>query len=454
MNTNINKIHARYVLDSRANPTVEAEVTLEDGSWGRASVPSGASTGKLEAHELRDADTHFFGKGVSKAVEKVNTEIFELLKGQDAGDQSNVDKLMIEHDGTANKSNLGANSILAVSMASMNAYSNATKKHMYELVPNIYGAPSLPVPFMNILNGGAHADNKVDIQEFMIVPHGFTQFDSALRAGVEIYHTLKQLLKDRGLATNVGDEGGFAPNLESNKAAGDLLMQAIEQAGFKPGEQVSLALDVASTEFYEEGQYCYGGNSYSSEQMVEELAGLVNSFPIVSIEDGLAEDDWDGWSLLTKKLGKSVQLVGDDLFVTNTLRLQRGIDENIANSILVKVNQIGTLSETINAVNLAKKVNGEIINADSMQIYKQLKILSNRPNEKELKIVPHHLYGHINNKEYSVNHWIEDVQQTLLNIQKRNKIPVFVGGTGFYIQALIEGLSQMPSISKKFKQKV
>ena len=235
MNTNINKIHARYVLDSRANPTVEAEVTLEDGSWGRASVPSGASTGKLEAHELRDGDTDFLGKGVTKAIDKVNTEIFELLKGHDAGDQNNIDKLMIEHDGTPNKSNLGANSILAVSMATLNAYSNATGKNMYELVPNIYGAPSLPVPFMNILNGGAHADNKVDIQEFMIVPHGFDRFDAALRSGVEIYHTLKKLLQDRGLATNVGDEGGFAPNLNSSEEVLKIIIEAVEKANYKNG---------------------------------------------------------------------------------------------------------------------------------------------------------------------------------------------------------------------------
>ena len=353
MNTNINKIHARYVLDSRANPTVEAEVTLEDGSWGRASVPSGASTGKLEAHELRDADTHFFGKGVSKAVEKVNTEIFELLKGQDAGDQSNVDKLMIEHDGTANKSNLGANSILAVSMASMNAYSNATKKHMYELVPNIYGAPSLPVPFMNILNGGAHADNKVDIQEFMIVPHGFTQFDSALRAGVEIYHTLKQLLKDRGLATNVGDEGGFAPNLNSSEEVLKIIIEAVEKADYKMEEQVSIALDAASSEFYNEGEYQIENQNLSSSEMVDYLVDLTNKFPIISIEDGLAEDDWNGWNELTEKIGDTTQLVGDDLFVTQSQMLEKGIEQKSANSILIKVNQVGSLSETYETMELA-----------------------------------------------------------------------------------------------------
>ena len=353
MNTNINKIHARYVLDSRANPTVEAEVTLEDGSWGRASVPSGASTGKLEAHELRDADTHFLGKGVSKAVEKVNTEIFELLKGQDAGDQSNVDKLMIEHDGTANKSNLGANSILAVSMASMNAYSNATKKHMYELVPNIYGAPSLPVPFMNILNGGAHADNKVDIQEFMIVPHGFTQFDSALRAGVEIYHTLKQLLKDRGLATNVGDEGGFAPNLNSSEEVLKIIIEAVEKADYKMEEQVSIALDAASSEFYNEGEYQIENQNLSSSEMVDYLVDLTKKFPIISIEDGLAEDDWNGWNELTEKIGDTTQLVGDDLFVTQSQMLEKGIEQKSANSILIKVNQVGSLTETYETMQLA-----------------------------------------------------------------------------------------------------
>ena len=353
MNTNINKIHARYVLDSRANPTVEAEVTLEDGSWGRASVPSGASTGKLEAHELRDSDTHFLGKGVSKAVEKVNTEIFELLKGQDAGDQSNVDTLMIEHDGTVNKSNLGANSILAVSMASMNAYSNATKKHMYELVPNIYGAPSLPVPFMNILNGGAHADNKVDIQEFMIVPHGFTQFDSALRAGVEIYHTLKQLLKDRGLATNVGDEGGFAPNLNSSEEVLKIIIEAVEKADYKMEEQVSIALDAASSEFYNEGEYQIENQNLSSSEMVDYLVDLTNKFPIISIEDGLAEDDWNGWNELTEKIGDTTQLVGDDLFVTQSQMLEKGIEQKSANSILIKVNQVGSLSETYETMELA-----------------------------------------------------------------------------------------------------
>ena len=355
MNTNIKKIHARYVLDSRANPTVEAEVTLEDGSWGRASVPSGASTGKLEAHELRDGDNKFLGKGVSKAVDKVNTEIFELLKGQDVGDQSNLDKLMIDHDGTANKSNLGANSILAVSMASLQAYSNATGKHMYELVPNVYGSPSLPVPFMNILNGGAHADNKVDIQEFMIVPHGFSQFDSALQAGVEIYHTLKQLLKDRGLATNVGDEGGFAPNLNSSEEVLKIIIEAVEKADYKMEEQVSIALDAASSEFYKEGKYVIENQELSSSEMVSYLVDLTEKFPIVSIEDGLAEDDWDGWNELTSKIGHMTQLVGDDLFVTQSQMLEKGIQQKSANSILIKVNQVGSISETYETMTLANQ---------------------------------------------------------------------------------------------------
>jgi enolase len=357
MNTNINKIHARYVLDSRANPTVEAEVTLDDGSTGRASVPSGASTGKLEAHELRDGDEKFLGKGVSKAVEKVNTEIFELLKGHDAGDQSNLDRLMIEHDGSSNKSNLGANSILAVSMASLNAYSVATGKQMYELVPNIYGPPSLPVPFMNILNGGAHADNKVDIQEFMIVPHGFNQFDQALQAGVEIYHTLKKLLKDRGLATNVGDEGGFAPNLNSSEEVLKIIIEAVEKTNYTMEDQVSIALDAAASEFYKDGSYLIENQELSSSDMVNYLLDLTQKFPIVSIEDGLAEDDWDGWNDLTAKTGNKTQLVGDDLFVTQTQMLQKGIDQNSANSILIKVNQVGSLSETFDTMELAKENN-------------------------------------------------------------------------------------------------
>jgi len=350
----IDTIMAREVLDSRGNPTVEAEVLLEGGAIGRSIVPSGASTGAHEAHELRDGGKRYLGKGVIKAVGHIEETIAPALCGLSALDQATVDSVMKQLDDTDNKSNLGANSILAVSMATARAAANGLGLPLYRYL----GGPMsslLPVPLMNVINGGAHAANNLDFQEFMLVPHGAESFREALRMGAEVFHTLKDLLSQRGLSTAVGDEGGFAPNLESNKAAGDLLMQAIEQAGFIPGEQISLALDVASTEFFEDGKYSYGGHSYSSEQMVEELAGLVNSYPIVSIEDGLAEDDWDGWSLLTKKLGKSVQLVGDDLFVTNTLRLQRGIDENIANSILIKVNQIGTLTETLEAIELASR---------------------------------------------------------------------------------------------------
>ncbi|WP_269609504.1 phosphopyruvate hydratase [Prochlorococcus marinus] len=350
----IDTIMAREVLDSRGNPTVEAEVLLEGGAIGRSIVPSGASTGAHEAHELRDGGKRYLGKGVIKAVGHIEETIAPALCGLSALDQATVDSVMKQLDDTNNKSNLGANSILAVSMATARAAANGLGLPLYRYL----GGPMsslLPVPLMNVINGGEHAANNLDFQEFMLVPHGAESFREALRMGAEVFHTLKDLLSQKGLSTAVGDEGGFAPNLESNKAAGELLMRAIEKAGFKPGEQISLALDVASTEFYKEGQYFYGGNSYSSEQMVEELAELVNSFPIISIEDGLAEDDWDGWSLLTKKLGKSVQLVGDDLFVTNTLRLQRGIDENIANSILIKVNQIGSLTETLEAIELASR---------------------------------------------------------------------------------------------------
>jgi len=350
----IDTIMAREVLDSRGNPTVEAEVLLEGGAIGRAIVPSGASTGAHEAHELRDGGKCYMGKGVIKAVGHIEETIAPALCGLSALDQATDDSVMKQLDDTDNKSNLGANSILAVSMATARAAANGLGLPLYRYL----GGPMsslLPVPLMNVINGGEHAANNLDFQEFMVVPHGAESFREALRMGAEVFHTLKDLLSQKGLSTAVGDEGGFAPNLESNKAAGDLLMQAIEQAGFRPGEQISLALDVASTEFYKEGQYFYGGNSYSSELMVEELAGLVNSFPIISIEDGLAEDDWDGWSLLTKKLGKSVQLVWDDLFVTNTRRLQRGIDENIANSILIKVNQIGSLTETLEAIELASR---------------------------------------------------------------------------------------------------
>ena len=355
MNNKITYVKARYVLDSRANPTVEVEITLNDGSWGRAAVPSGASTGTLEAHELRDGSKEFNGKGVTKAVENVNKIISEALIGQDASDQENIDSTLIQLDGTSNKNSLGANSILAVSMANLVAHSKSVQKYLYEVIPNIYGEPSLPVPFMNILNGGAHADNSVDIQEFMIVPHGFEKFDDALRSGVEVYHTLKKRLKDNGYGTNVGDEGGFAPNFSSSKEVLDEIMMSIAECGYKPREEISLALDAASTEFFDDGAYTIEGNSLSNTEMADYLIGLSNSYPIVSIEDGLAEDDWEGWKYLTSKIGKEVQLVGDDLFVTQKEVLQRGINEKCANSILVKLNQVGSVTETIETMKLAKK---------------------------------------------------------------------------------------------------
>ena len=355
MNNKITYVKARYVLDSRANPTVEVEITLNDGSWGRAAVPSGASTGTLEAHELRDGLKEFNGKGVNKAVENVNKIISEALIGQDASDQENIDSTLIQLDGTSNKNSLGANSILAVSMANLVAHSKSVQKYLYEVIPNIYGEPSLPVPFMNILNGGAHADNSVDIQEFMIVPHGFEKFDDALRSGVEIYHTLKKRLKDNGYGTNVGDEGGFAPNFSSSKEVLDEIMMSIAECGYKPREEISLALDAASTEFFDDGAYTIEGNSLSNTEMADYLIGLSNSYPIVSIEDGLAEDDWEGWKYLTSKIGKEVQLVGDDLFVTQKEVLQRGINEKCANSILVKLNQVGSVTETIETMKLANK---------------------------------------------------------------------------------------------------
>ena len=357
MNSKINKIHARYVLDSRANPTVEVEVTLEDGSWGRAAVPSGASTGTLEAHELRDGGNTYNGKGVLKAVENVNTLIAESLKGLDAENQIEIDDALIKLDSTPNKNNLGANAILAVSMANMVAFSKSSKKYVYELIPNIYGQPSLPVPFMNILNGGAHADNSVDIQEFMIVPHGFKKFDDALRAGVEVYHVLKKRLKEKGLATNVGDEGGFAPNFSSSKEVLDEIMLSIDESGYIPEKEISLALDAAASEFYEDNQYLIEGNKLSSSEMSDYLVDLTNLYPIVSIEDGLSEDDWKGWEYLTSKVGDNVQLVGDDLFVTQEKILEKGIEKSCANAILIKVNQVGSLSETISTMKLANSQN-------------------------------------------------------------------------------------------------
>jgi len=357
MNTKIEKIHARYILDSRANPTVEVDITLEDGSFGRAAVPSGASTGKLEAHELRDGDKAYLGKGVNKAVENINTSIKDLLIGQDAENQKNIDQLMMDLDGSDNKGKLGANAILAVSLANLKAFSKLSNKYIYEIIPNIYGTPSLPVPFMNILNGGAHADNKVDIQEFMIVPYGFDTFDSSLQAGVEIYHTLKELLKQKGLSTNVGDEGGFAPNLNSSSEVIKTIIEAIEKSGYKPEEEVSIALDAAASEFHKDGKYFIEDEELSSIEMVDYLVELANQYPIISIEDGLSEDDWEGWSLLTEKIGDKIQLVGDDLFVTQEKMLERGINQDAANSILIKINQVGSITETLETMNLAKENN-------------------------------------------------------------------------------------------------
>ena len=347
----IDTVVAREVLDSRGTPTVEAEVMLEGGASGRAMVPSGASTGAHEAHELRDGGNRYLGKGVEQAVNNIEERIAPALCGLSALDQAAVDAAMIELDGSDNKSALGANAILAVSLATARAAAAGVGLPLYRYL----GGPMatlLPVPLMNVINGGAHAANSLDFQEFMLVPHGAPTFREALRMGTEVFHTLKGLLKDKGLSTAVGDEGGFAPDL-GNSEAGELLVQAIEKAGYRPGDQISLALDVASTEFFRDGRYAFDGGSYTSAEMVDQLAALVNRFPIVSIEDGVAEDDWDGWKLLTEKLGATVQLVGDDLFVTNTSRLQRGLDLGVANSILIKVNQIGSLTETLQAIDLA-----------------------------------------------------------------------------------------------------
>lgn len=356
----ISKVVAREILDSRGNPTVEVDLTLSDGSFGRAAVPSGASTGKYEAVELRDGDKkRFAGKGVLKAVENVNGEIFKKIKGK-SFDQRSLDETLIELDGTENKGRLGANAILGVSLAFAHATAKSQNQSLYTYFAKISKTKNkiqLPVPMMNILNGGSHAENSTDFQEFMIVPHGFDNFSRALQAGTEVFHTLKKILHDKGLNTTVGDEGGFAPSLKDNESAAALVVEAIKAAGYKPGKQISIALDVAASELYENGQYVLAteDKKLSSEEMVEYYVNLSKNYPIISIEDALDEDDWAGYSLLTKKLGKKIQLVGDDLFVTNVTRLQRGIDENTANSILIKVNQIGTVSETIDAINLANK---------------------------------------------------------------------------------------------------
>lgn len=352
------QIHAREILDSRGNPTLEAEVVLEGGARGRAAVPSGASTGEREAVELRDGDmARYGGKGVLKAVEHVNGPIAAALAGFDATDQRGLDQRLIELDGSENKSRLGANALLGVSLASAHAVAAARGQWLFEsLLESRGGQPSLPVPMMNVLNGGAHADNRVDIQEFMVMPVGLPDFPSALQAGVEIFHALKSTLKSRGLNTAVGDEGGFAPDLDSNEAALDLLMTAIVEAGYKPGEDVVLALDVASSEFCVDGSYTLDseGRRFDRAGFVDYLSGLVARFPIVSIEDGMGENDWAGWKMQSEALGGAVQLVGDDLFVTSTTILKRGIDDGVANAILIKPNQIGTLTETLDAIDMAR----------------------------------------------------------------------------------------------------
>jgi len=355
--TFIERVSAREILDSRGNPTVEAEVTLASGIIGRAAVPSGASTGENEALELRDGDKkRYLGKGVLKAVNNINTTLAKVVTGRDALMQADVDMAMIQADATPTKRKLGANAILAVSLATARAAADAVSQPLYAYLGGV-SARTLPVPLMNILNGGAHADNNVDFQEFMIVPAGFTTFADALRAGVEVFHALKAVLKKRGHSTSVGDEGGFAPNLKSNVEAIEAIMEAIGQAGYKAGEQIGLALDAAASEFYDKGSYVFKkstGERKSADDMVKLYADWVRQYPLISIEDGLAENDWAGWATLTTELGNKVQLVGDDLFVTNPIYLARGFKENVANSILVKVNQIGSLTETLDTIEMAK----------------------------------------------------------------------------------------------------
>lgn len=357
--SHIISIHARQILDSRGNPTVEADVMTENGIVGRAAVPSGASTGTHEAVELRDGGKAYMGKGVQKAVSNVNTFIAEALVGENVLNQREIDSILLELDGTENKKKLGANAILAVSLAAAKAGAQAAGLPLYRYVGGT-NARTLPIPLMNILNGGAHADNKIDFQEFMVVPVGATTFSDGLRMGVEIFHNLKKVLKAKGYSTNVGDEGGFAPEIKSNEEAIETVLKAIESSGYKPGDQVMIAMDAAASEFYDAKKKKYifkksDNKVLSSEEMVDYWAKWVKKYPIVSIEDGLAEDDWKGWKLLTESVGSKCQLVGDDLFVTNVKRLQEGIDKNIANSILVKVNQIGSLTETIDTVDLAHR---------------------------------------------------------------------------------------------------
>jgi enolase len=352
----IEHVHARQILDSRGNPTVEVELSLRSGAWGRAAVPSGASTGEFEATELRDGGEAYLGKGVTKAVQHVNGEIATAVRGRDATNQAGIDRLLIELDGTPSKSRLGANAILAVSLAAAHAAAAEERQPLWRYLGGD-AAHILPVPMMNVLNGGAHADNKVDFQEFMVVPWGASSFRECLRMGAEVFHHLKRTLHERGLATAVGDEGGFAPDLASNEAALEALMAGIRAAGYTAGEDVAIALDPATSEIYEDGRYVleHEGRSLSAAELADYWADLAARYPIVSIEDGMDEGDWDGWATLTQRLGEKVQLVGDDLFVTNAQRLRRGIDQRVANSILIKVNQIGTLTETLDAIKLARE---------------------------------------------------------------------------------------------------
>lgn len=352
--TYIEDLTAREILDSRGNPTVEVDVVLADGAFGRAAVPSGASTGVHEAHELRDGGDRYQGKGVEKAVANVDDKIADAIVGIDATDQRLVDNAMIELDGSENKSNLGANAILGVSMAVARAAAQSADLPLYRYI----GGPTanvLPVPMMNILNGGAHADSGVDVQEFMIAPIGFDSFREALRAGAEVYHTLKSVIKEKGLSTGLGDEGGFAPSVDSTKAALDLIVEAIKKAGFEPGKDIALALDVASSEFYKDGKYHFEGGEHTAEEMTKVYEDLIANYPIVSIEDPLQEDDWEGYTTLTATIGEKVQIVGDDFFVTNPARLKEGIEKKAANALLVKVNQIGSLTETFDAVEMAHR---------------------------------------------------------------------------------------------------
>jgi enolase len=352
----IEHVHARQILDSRGNPTVEVELSVKSGAWGRAAVPSGASTGEFEATELRDGGDSWLGKGVSRAVDNVNNEIATAVRGMDAGAQAALDRTLISLDGTPNKSRLGANAILAVSLAAAHAAAAEQRKPLWRYLGG-ETAHTLPVPMMNVLNGGVHADNNVDFQEFMIVPVGAESFSEALRMGAEIFHNLKASLHDRGLSTTVGDEGGFAPNLSSNEEALEVLMAGIRAAGYIPGEQIAIALDPATSEIFEDGAYRleHEDRTLSADELSAYWTDIINRYPVVSIEDGMAEEDWDGWGTLTRAIGERVQLVGDDLFVTNTERLQRGLDLKVANSILIKVNQIGTLTETLAAIRMARE---------------------------------------------------------------------------------------------------